>query len=67
MLVFVVTKNVREELRIWLTSEFRRGFDIAQGLKPSPFLGEHTARLKSCPDTKQIRLKKAELVNELCR
>ncbi len=31
MLVFVVTKNVREELRIWLLSELRDGIDICRG------------------------------------
>ena len=35
MLVLVVTKNVREELRICAISELREGIDILQGLKPS--------------------------------
>ena len=33
-LVFVVTKNVREELTISLAPALRTGFDILQGLKP---------------------------------
>jgi len=34
MLVFVVTKNVRDELRISAMLALREGIDIRQGLKP---------------------------------
>ncbi len=36
MLVFVVTKKVREWLRISLIAAFRAGLDMVQGLKPDP-------------------------------
>jgi hypothetical protein len=41
MLVFVVTKNVREELRISCAWALRPGLDIVQGLKPASFLGAY--------------------------
>jgi hypothetical protein len=39
MLVFVVTKKVRDGLRIWLELALRSGLDIMQGLKPFLFAG----------------------------
>jgi len=39
MLVLVVTKKVRDVLKISLTSALRIGFGITQGLKPRPFVG----------------------------
>lgn len=37
-LVFVVVKNVREELRISFASAFRAGLAMMQRLKPNPIL-----------------------------
>jgi hypothetical protein len=49
MLVLVVTKKVREWLRISLTAAFRAGLDMVQGLKPRPFFGRNYGTTEVMP------------------
>jgi hypothetical protein len=50
MLVLVVTKNVREGLRISVEFALRAGLDMAGAEAPFPF-SNFAAWLKPCPDT----------------
>ncbi len=53
MLVLLVTKKMRDELSAFSGLALRAGFVIA-GAKAQVLLARSAARLKPCPDTKQI-------------
>jgi hypothetical protein len=53
MLVLVVAKKMRDELRVSSGRALRAG-EVIAGVKTQILLADSAARLKPCPDTKHV-------------